>query len=68
MVLINLLSAFLSEISLAVVSGITTAFQNALFANAEGRSFNCFIKMPFKQGAKIQVVNESSKKFTTYLF
>jgi hypothetical protein len=24
--------------------GQTTAFQNALFANAEGRSFNCFYK------------------------
>lgn len=39
--------------------GQTTTFQNALFANAEGRSFNCFIPMPFKTGAKIQVVNES---------
>src|SRR6185436_6848431 len=25
--------------------GRTTTFQNALFANAEGRSFNCFIPM-----------------------
>lgn len=39
--------------------GQTTTFQNALFANAEGRSFNCFIPMPFKTGAKILVVNES---------
>lgn len=39
--------------------GKTTAFQNALFANAEGRSFNCFIPMPFKKAAKIVVVNES---------
>ena len=48
--------------------GQTTAFQNALFANAEGRSFNCFIKMPFKSGAKIQVVNESSKNLQLIFF
>ncbi len=40
--------------------GKTTAFQNALFANAEGRSFNCFIPMPFKKAAKIVVTNESN--------
>ncbi|WP_422241540.1 glycoside hydrolase family 172 protein [Dokdonella sp.] len=48
--------------------GQTTAFQNALFANAEGRSFNCFIQMPFKRGAKIQVVNESSKTLQLIFF
>ncbi|CAN5697447.1 hypothetical protein BH10BAC2_BH10BAC2_14640 [soil metagenome] len=48
--------------------GQTTAFQNALFANAEGRSFNCFIKMPFKKGAKIQVVNESPKVLQLIFF
>lgn len=40
--------------------GRTTAFQNALFANGEGRSFICFIPMPFKQAAKIVVTNESA--------
>lgn len=40
--------------------GKTTAFQNALFANAEGRSFNSFIQMPFKKAAKIVITNESS--------
>jgi len=29
--------------------GKTAAFENALFANPEGRSFNCFIQMPFKK-------------------
>ena len=42
--------------------GKTTAFQNALFANAEGRSFNCFIPMPFKQCAKIMITNEGTRK------
>ena len=37
------------------------AFENHFFATAEGRSFNCFIQMPFRKGAKIQIVNESSK-------
>lgn len=48
--------------------GQTTPFQNALFANAEGRSFNCFIQMPFKTGAKIQVVNESAKTLQLIFF
>jgi hypothetical protein len=47
--------------------GQITAFQNALFANPEGRSFECFIAMPFKKAAKIQVVNESDVKLS-YLF
>ena len=48
--------------------GRTTTFQNALFANAEGRSFNCFIPMPFKKGAKIIITNESSKTLTHLFF
>lgn len=39
--------------------GRTTAFQNALFSNPEGRSFNTNIQMPFKESAKIEIVNES---------
>ena len=41
--------------------GRTTSFQNIFFANPEGRSFNCFIPMPFKKGAKITITNESGK-------
>lgn len=48
--------------------GKTTPFQNALFANAEGRSFNCFIPMPFKKAAKIVITNESSKKLNNIFF
>lgn len=47
--------------------GKTVAFQNALFANAEGRSFNCFIPMPFRKGAKIVITNEGTQKLR-YLF
>jgi Protein of unknown function (DUF2961) len=48
--------------------GRTAVFQNALFANAEGRSFNCFIAMPFKTAARILVVNESSKPLHNIFF
>lgn len=41
--------------------GLKTPFENELFADPEGRSFNCFIQMPFKTSAKVVVTNESSK-------
>jgi hypothetical protein len=40
--------------------GKTAVYENALFANPEGRSFNCFIQMPFKKAAKIELVNQSN--------
>src|SRR5690348_11441139 len=39
--------------------GKPVAFQSALFSNPEGRSFNCYIPMPFKKAARIVVTNES---------
>jgi hypothetical protein len=39
--------------------GKTMVYENALFANPEGRSFNSFIQMPFKKAARIELVNES---------
>ena len=39
--------------------GKTTVYETALFANPEGRSFNCFIQMPFKKAARIELVNQS---------
>lgn len=41
--------------------GRTTPFQNALFSDPEGKSFNCYIPMPFKKHAKIVFVNDSKK-------
>ena len=41
--------------------GRTTPFQSALFASPEGRSFNCYIPMPFKKGARIILTNESAQ-------
>lgn len=48
--------------------GKTATFENALFASGEGRSFVCFVPMPFKKGAKIVVVNESQKKLNNIFF
>lgn len=41
--------------------GKTAVYENALFANPEGRSFNSFIQMPFKKAARIELVNQSDK-------
>ncbi len=38
--------------------GKTAVFENVLFSNPEGRSFNSVIQMPFRESAKIEVVNE----------
>lgn len=38
--------------------GKTAVFENSLFASPEGRSFNSFVQMPFRKGAKIEIVNE----------
>jgi len=38
--------------------GRLVAFENELFVNPEGRSFSCFIPMPFKSGAKVVITNE----------
>lgn len=40
-----------------IIDGI--AYENALFSNPEGRSFNCYIPMPFRTGAKITLTNEA---------
>lgn len=43
-------------------------FENEFFASPEGRSFNCFIPMPFKKAAKITITNESDKKLKNIFF
>jgi hypothetical protein len=39
--------------------GRRTAFQSELFSDPEGRSFNCYIPMPFKTSARIEILNDS---------
>ncbi len=46
--------------------GKRTAFQSALFSSGEGRSFNCYIPMPFRKSAKVLLVNEGRE--TAMLF
>ncbi len=41
--------------------GKRVAFESALFSDPEGRSFNCFIPMPFRFAARVTVTNESDK-------
>ncbi|MDR3713967.1 MAG: DUF2961 domain-containing protein [Puia sp.] len=48
--------------------GLTAPFHNALFANPEGRSFLCFVPMPFRKGARIQITNESDKRLSSVFF
>ena len=42
--------------------GRKVAFQSALFADPEGRSFNSYIPMPFRKGARIVITNEADKE------
>jgi Protein of unknown function (DUF2961) len=48
--------------------GIPVAFQSALFANPEGRSFNCYIPMPFKKAARVLITNEGKKDLGLLFF
>lgn len=41
--------------------GRRVPFENALFSDPEGRSFNCFVPMPFRTGARVTLTNDSSK-------
>ena len=44
--------------------GETASFESDFFSNPEGRSFNCFIPMPFHQSAKIVITNDSDQDVT----
>lgn len=48
--------------------GQMTAFQSALFASPEGRSFNCYIPMPFKTGMKMVVTNETDTDLRAFYY
>jgi len=44
------------------------AFESALFSNPEARSFNCFVPMPFKGAALIQITNESPTDVPAFFY
>jgi hypothetical protein len=48
--------------------GRTATFQNVYFAQPEGRSFSCFIPMPFRKSAKVVITNESDKPLGNLFF
>lgn len=48
--------------------GRTARFNNAFFGSPEGKSFLCYIPMPFKKAARIQVTNESGKRLSHIFF
>lgn len=48
--------------------GRMAAFENALFASPEARSFNCTIPMPFRKGMKIVATNESGKDLRLFFY
>ena len=41
--------------------GRRAAFESALFSDPEGRSFNCFVPMPFRTGARVVATNEGAR-------
>lgn len=41
--------------------GRRVPFENALFSDPEGRSFNCIVPMPFRKAALITLTNESAE-------
>ena len=46
--------------------GLISTFENEFFSMPEGRSFNCSIPMPFRKGAKIEIVNETDRFIMFY--
>lgn len=46
--------------------GRKTSFESELFSDPEGRSFNCYVPMPFNTAARILIVNDSDKSVNLY--
>jgi hypothetical protein len=46
--------------------GEPVAFESALFSSGEGRSFNCYIPMPFRSAAKILLINDGKEPVKLY--
>lgn len=48
--------------------GQNKTFENALFSSPEGRSFNCFAPMPFKNAMKIVVTNTTDTNLFAFFY
>jgi len=50
------------------IHGHAARLENELFTNPEGRSFNCYIPMPFRTGARITLTNDSPRNLTNLFY
>jgi len=41
-------------------------FENACFSSPEGRSYNCFVPMPFRKSARIVITNETDTRMVAF--
>ena len=48
--------------------GRMATFESALFTSPEGRSFNCYVPMPFKTAMKIIVTNECTERIANFFY
>ncbi|NLF38146.1 DUF2961 domain-containing protein [bacterium] len=48
--------------------GRMATFQSALFSSPEGRSFNCYIPMPFRKAARIVARNETDTDLSMFFY
>lgn len=48
--------------------GRMSMFESALFSSPEGRSFNCYIPMPFKSGMRLVLTNETEQEQTMVFY
>src|SRR6188474_1185105 len=46
--------------------GKQVAFESALFSSGEGRSYNCYIPMPFRKAVKVLLINEGKDRVKLY--
>lgn len=48
--------------------GQIKAFENVFFASPEGKSFNCYVPMPFKKAMKIVAKNETDEDIEMFFY
>jgi len=48
--------------------GRCVPIQSALFLNPRGRSFNCYVPMPFRSGARVVITNEHDSETVQFFF
>lgn len=50
------------------IHGRASRLENEFFVNPEGRSFNCYIPMPFRKAARITVTNDSDRPMDSFFY